>query len=183
MIPQFIWRQLMATTKSISAKSVKNIGGTAKQIGSSSTVLVSSNLGLNTVATGSVVVDGDDTNKAVNLGVFAYNNQAPVAKRLTSSLATVSNSVLLSGAAAPELMRNVHRIESVLTRRQATAIRNGQFNIYTGTFTVTPSVALDTFHKAVSGATYVDKVANVDPNNPGVAVYRTGSKIPVVNAY
>lgn len=173
----------MATTKSISAKSVKNVGGTAKQIGSSSTVLVSSNLGLNTVATGSVVVDGDDTNKAVDLGVFAYNNQTPIAKRLTSSLATVNNNVLRSGAAVPGLIKSVHKIESILTRRQATSIRDGNFNIYTGTFTVTPSVALDTFHKAVSGTTYVDKVANVNPNNPGVAVYRTGAKIPVINAY
>lgn len=173
----------MATTKSISAKVTKNQGGVAKHIGTTSTTLVTSGLGLDTVPTGSVVVDGTDTDKVLNTGVFAYNNAAPVAKRVTASLATVSNPVLRSGASVPVLTKSVHKIESILTRRQATSIRAGNFNIYTGNFTVTPSVALDNFHKAVSGATYVDKVANVSVSNPGVAVYQTGSKNPTVNNY
>lgn len=173
----------MATTKAISANVVKNVGGVGKNIGSQSTTLVTSGLGLDTVPTGSVVVDGTDTDKALTSGTFAYNNAAPVAKRVTSSLATVSNTSLTSGATVPGLTKSVHKIESIVTRKLATAIRAGNWNIYTGKFTSGPTVTTDTFHKAVSGATYVDKVANVSKSNPGVAVYRTGAKNPVVNTY
>lgn len=173
----------MATTKAISANPVKNVGGTGKNIGDQSTVLESSALGLDGVATGSVVVDGTDTDPALSGGTFAYNNAAPVAKRVTVSLATVNNTVLRSGASVPSLTKSVHKIESIVTRRLATAIRAGYWNIYSGTFSTNPTVATDTFHKAVSSATYIDKVANVSPSNPGVAVYKTGAANPVVNSY
>jgi hypothetical protein len=173
----------MATTKAISANATKNDSGVAKNIGTESTTLVTSVLGLDNVATGSVVVDGDDTDKALSAGTFAYNNSAPVAKRLTTSLATVSNTALTSGALVPGLVKSVNKIESIVTRRLATAIRAGYWNIYSGTFSTSPTVATDTFHKAVTGATYIDKVANVSASNPGVAVYKTGAVSPVVNAY
>ena len=173
----------MATTKAISANPVKNDGGTGKNVGDVSTVLETSTLGANGVATGSVVIDGTDTDPALSGGTFAYNNQSPVAKRVTASLATVSNTTLLSGASVPSLVQSVHKIESVVTRRVATAIRAGNYNMYTGLFSSAPTVATDTFHKAVNSATYIDKVANVSVANPGVAVYKTGAVNPVVNAY
>lgn len=178
----------MATAKSISANSVKNVGGTGKNIGNKSDVLSTSNLGLYAAATGSVVINGADTDPALNVStyptsVFANNSSVPVAKRVSVSLANVANTTLQSGAAVPGLVKSIHKIESVITRRLATAIRAGHWNIYTGTFSTLPTVATDTFHKAVSGATYIDKVANVSRSNPGVAVYRTGSKIPVTNSY
>lgn len=173
----------MATTKSISANAVKNQGGVAKNIGTTSTTLVTSGLGLDVVATGSIVVDGTDTDKAVSAGTFAYNSSAPVAKRVTILLSGVSNTFLRSGALVPGLTKSIHKIESVSTRRLATAIRAGYWNIYSGLFTTPPTVATDTFHKAVSGATYIDKVANASSSNPGVAVYKTGAVSPVVNAY
>lgn len=173
----------MATTKAISANVVKNAGGVGKNIGSQSGTLVTSGLGLDIVPTGSVVVYGTDTDKALTSGTFAYNNAAPVAKRVTSSLATISNTSLRSGAAVPRLTKSVHKIESIITRKLATAIRAGNWNIYTGKFSSGPTVTTDTFHKAVSGAAYVDKVANVSRSNPGVAVYKIGAKNPVVNTY
>lgn len=173
----------MATTKAIGANVVKNVGGVGKNVGSQSSTLVTSGLGLDGVPTGSVVVDGTDTNKALSAGTFGYNNSAPVAKRVTSSLATVNNTTLRSGASQPGLIQSVHKIESISTRKLATAIRAGNWNIYTGKFTSGPTVSTDTFHKAISGATYVDKVANVSVSNPGVAVYKTGAKNPVINTY
>jgi len=173
----------MATTKSIDANSVKNVGGTAKNVGTKSTVLETSSLGLFAEATGSVVVDGVDTDPALSAGTFANNSSVPVAKRISTSLANVPNSVLQSGAAVPGLMKSVHKIESIITRRLATAIRAGHWNIYSGLFSSNPTVATDTFHKAVTGTTFVDKVANVSRSNPGVVVYRTGSKLPVTNTY
>jgi hypothetical protein len=173
----------MATTKSISANSVKNRGGVGVNLGSTSTVLNNSGLGLKSAATGSIVIDGTDTDTALSGGVFAYNNQKPVAKRVTTSLATVVKTTLVSGASVPSLNRSVHKIESVVTRRTSTAFRAGQFNIYTGSFSVAPTVATDTFHKSVVGTTYVDSVANVSRDNPGKAVYRSGSKVPTTNSY
>lgn len=174
---------IMATTKSISANPVKNRGGSGVNVGSASTTLHSSALGLPAERTGSIVVDGTDTDKALNSGVFAYNSKSPVGMRVTSSLSTVNNNVLLSGASVPSLNVSVHKIESIITRRTSTAFRAGQFDIYTGTYTVSPTVATDTFHKAVVGTTYIDNVANVSRQNPGKAVYLSGSKVPTTNAY
>jgi hypothetical protein len=173
----------MATTKSISANTVKNVGGTGKNVGTKSDVLSTSNLGLYAAATGSVVVDGSDIDPALSAGTFANNSSTPVAKRVSVSLANVANSVLQSGAAVPGLVKSVHKIESIVTRRLATSIRAGHWNIYTGTFSTPPTVATDAFHKSVSSAPFIDKVANVSKSNPGVVVYRTGSKLPVTNTY
>ena len=173
----------MATTKSISANVVKNRGGVGVNLGATSTVLNNSVLGLKSTATGSIVVDGDNTDPSLNGGVFAYNNSRPVAKRVTSSLATVSQTSLVSGASVPSLTKSVHKIESIVTRKTSTAFRAGQFNIYTGTYSVAPTVVTDTFHKSVVGSVYVDSVANVSKDNPGKAVYLTGSKVPVANSY
>lgn len=173
----------MATAKSVSANPVKNRGGVGVNLGSVSNVLNNSTLGLKSAATGSIVVDGTDTDPALSAGVFAYNNQKPVAKRITTSLATVNKNTLVSGASVPSLIKSVHKLESIQTRRTSTAFRAGQFNIYTGTYSVAPTVATDTFHKAINGSAYVDSVANVSRDNPGKAVYLSGSKVPVANAY
>ena len=58
---------------------IKNNGGVAVNVGSSK-VLSSRKLGATEAATGSVVIDGTDTNKALSAGTFAYNDQKPVAK-------------------------------------------------------------------------------------------------------
>lgn len=173
----------MATTKSISANNVKNVGGVGKNVGTKSSVLSTSNLGLFSPATGSVVVDGLDTNPSLSGGVFANNSSAPVAKRVSVELGGLPNDFLQSGAAMPGLIRGVHKIESIITRRLATSIRAGHWNIFTGIFSVSPTVATDTFHKSVDSAAFIDKVANVSESNPGSVIYRTGSKTPVVNTY
>lgn len=173
----------MATAKSINANPVKNRGGVGVNLGSASNVLGNSSLGLKSSLTGSIVIDGDDTDKALDSGVFAYNHRNPVAKRVTTSLASVDQSFLLSGASVPSLTQSVHKLESIVTRRTSTSFRAGEFDIYTGSYSVAPTVATDTFHKAVVGTTYVDSVANVSRTNPGKAVYLSGSKKPVVNAY
>lgn len=155
----------------------KNNGGVAVNVGSS-TVLSNRTLGATESATGSVVVDGVDTNKALNAGTFAYNDQKPVAKRLTTTLATVSNSTLLSGALVPSQIKSVNSINSVITNKFTTAVRAGYFNIYNGKFVNTntggaysvPS-ATDTFP--------TDNAANPTRSNPGSLRYGIGSRTPV----
>jgi hypothetical protein len=173
----------MAITKSISANDVKNDGGTGKNIGTKSDVLSGSSLGLFAALTGSLVVEGVNTAASVVLGAFAQTNQDIVAKRVSVSLAGVSNAVLQSGASVPELTKSIHKIESIITRRLTTSIRAGHWNIFTGVFSPSPTVATDIFHKSISAAPFIDKVANASRSNPGVLVYRTGSKTPVLETY
>lgn len=159
----------------------KNNSGVAVNVGNSK-VLASRKLGATEAATGSIVVDGTDTNKALSSGTFAYNDQKPVAKRLTTSLATVSNSTLLSGALVPSQIRSVNSINSVITNKFTTAVRAGYFNVYNGKFVNTntggaysvPS-ATDTFP--------TDDAANDSRLSPGSLIFRTGAKRPVVANY
>ena len=173
----------MSTIKSINSNSVKNVGGSGVNLGKT-TSMMNNTLGQKGIPTGSVVVDGVDTDPAIaSPAEFAYNNQLPIAMRFTTKLAGEDSNVLLSGASVPSLNVSVHKIESIITRRTSTSFRAGQFNLYTGQFTVAPSVVTDTFHKSVVGSEYVDSAANVSRSNAGNAVYLSGSKVPVSNRY
>jgi hypothetical protein len=159
----------------------KNNGGVAVNVGSSK-LLSNRTLGATEAATGSVVVDGTDTNKALSAGTFAYNDQKPVAKRLSTTLATVSNTTLLSGALVPSQIKSVNSINSVITNKFTTAVRAGYFNIYNGKFVNTntggaysvPS-ATDTFP--------TDNAANPTRSSPGSLRYGIGSRTPVSGSY
>lgn len=153
--------------------STKNQGGVAVKAGVSSTLTDRPVKGVNIGVYGSVVINGSKTDPSLSGGVFAYNNQKPVSKRLTVSLATVSNSVLLSGAAVPSLQTDINRLESVVTNRTSTAFRNGNFNLFTGKYTSVTS-ATDSFGN--------DNEARVTRSNPGKLVYRLG-KAPVRVSY
>jgi len=178
-------KQIDGTTN-VTATSTVNNGGVAKNIGSSANLLTNSTLGRDNVGVfGSKVLDNSTADKAVSAGTFAYNNQSPVAKRLTTRLSGVSNTVLRSGAAQPDLVKSVHKIlvkngggnlvAGIRTRRVATAIRAGNYNIYTGLFSAAPTVAVDEF-----GA---DDAANVSRSNQGSLFYKTGAKNPVTDSY
>jgi hypothetical protein len=173
-------KQINGTTD-VTKTSTKNNGGSAINIGSTSSVLKNSVLGYKVVgAFGSKVIDGSNADKAVSAGTFAYSNKAPVAKRTAKIIAGVSNTVLVSGAAQPGLVKSIKKssvkngsgniVDGVRTRRFTTAIRAGNFNIYTGQFSVAPTVAVDTFAS--------DNAANVSRASTGRLVYITGSKLP-----
>jgi hypothetical protein len=164
-----------------SGTSTKNDSGAALRIKTTGQ-LSSVASGLNT-PTGSVVVDGTDTDKSLSAGTFAYNNQKPVAKRVTTSLATVTKTFLRSGAARPELVVSVNKIESVDTRGIATAIRAGYWNIYSGKFTTGPTVSTDTMHKSVSGTSIIDVAANVSRSSTGRLTYMLGAGNAVKRSY
>lgn len=73
--------------------------------------------------------------KSVSANTFAKNNQRPQGERLTDPLK--------SGALVPGLIRGIHKLETLRTRRLTTAIRAGYWNIFTGQFTTPPTVAVD----------------------------------------
>ena len=116
-----------------SGTSTKNNNGTAVNIGTSS-VLNNQTLTKNGDITGNLVIDGTDTNKAVSGGPIQNNTVKPIAIRLTTSLATVQNTYLLSGSTVPSELRSINYTESTITDKTATATRAGYFNIYRGKF-------------------------------------------------
>lgn len=159
----------------------KNNGGVAVNVGNSQ-ILASRTLGATEAATGSVVVDGTDTNKALSAGTFAYNDQRPVAKRLTTRLATVSNSTLLSGALVPSQIRSINSINSIITNKFATAVRAGYFNVYNGKFVNTNTGGAYSVPSATDSFP-TDNAAGVSRLSPGSLTFRTGAKLPVSANY
>ena len=169
----------MATQKAINSQPQKNKGGSVVNAGTpgSSPVLGSvvksatSNFGI----FGSAVVNGVNTTKSVTAGIFAKLNSI-VARRISTVLAgTVSNSVLLSGASVPGLVRSIHKLEVLRTQRQSTSFRAGNFNLYTGKYNPAPTVAVDSLA--------TDTAATPTREVPGKLVFRTGAKVPVSSNY
>jgi hypothetical protein len=160
----------------VTKESTKNNHGTAKNVGVSASVLSNQALGGSNVGVfGSTVVDNSSADKALSAGTFKYDNKSPIAKRVSTSLSGVSNSYLRSGAAVPGLVRSIHKLEVLRTRRLTTAIRAGNWNIYTGKFSSDPVVAVDTLA--------TDSAATPTRNVPGQLVYKTGAIVPVQDDY
>lgn len=161
----------------VTSSSTRNNGGAAIQTGSAASgKLDKVNVGSYYTRLGvfaSTPIDGTNTNEANSSGTFAYNNTRPIAKRYTTTLSGVSNTVLLSGAARPGLRRKVNKTESTTNRLDTTLIRSGGFNIYTGKFTnnqtgavVKPTVQTDSFGQ--------DDAATPTSSVPGELTYTLG---------
>lgn len=138
---------------------------------------------------GSTVLDNDHANKAISAGTFAYNNAQPIAKRVSTTVSGVSNTVLRSGAAQPSLIKSVLKIqvddtglkEGVRTRKLTSAIRANKYNIYTGAFEAGyPQVSVDILSLSPS---YKDSAANPTRSIPGRLTYKGGSPNPVEKDY
>jgi len=160
----------------VTASSTNNYGGSVIN-GGTTTILDSIDLGYSDVGVfGSSVIDGSQTDKALSAGTFSYSNQKPVAKRVTEELAGgVSNTTLQSGAAQPGLLRSIHKLEVLRTRRLTTAIRAGYWNIYSGSWSTNPTVAVDTLS--------TDDAAAPTRAVPGELVYKTSAPEPVQDDY
>lgn len=163
-------------SSSVTVTSTKNKGGTVVAAGSAASGVVESQQAssYSLSAFASTVVDGTDTDPA-NGGTFAYNNTRPVAIRYTTALAGVSNTFLRSGSSAPGTRRVVNKTESVRTNRYATAIRDGDYNLYTGQFSSAPTVAVDSFG--------TDNSASPTAAIPGQLVYKIGNPVPFSSNY
>ena len=163
---------------STTGTSTKNVGGAAINAGSNN-LIDKVSLGTQNVGVfGSTVIDNGWADEALSAGTFKYDNPKPIAKRLTTTLSGVSNNVLQSGASKPGLVRNIHKLEVLRSRRLTTAVRAGLWNIYAGRFmnnqngnTQNPTVAVDSL--AADGA------ASPTQSAPGQLVYMAGGKNPV----
>lgn len=156
--------------------STNNNHGTAKNIGTASSVLENSGLGkVNVGVFGSTVIDGNDTDKALSGGVIAHNHIKPITKRVTTELGGVNSTALATTSGVPSQLRLLHKRESFKVVQTATAIRAGYWNIYTGKWTTLPTSTTEN--------PGVDYAATVSRTSPGKLVYRTGSKLPVRDNY
>lgn len=162
----------------VTSTSTDNNGGTIK---SNSTTLtgtfqISQITQPETAVFGSTAIDGTDTDPALSGGVFAYNNESPISKKLSTSLSTVSNSVLLSGAAQPALVRSIHKLEVLRTRQATKATRENRFNIYTGKYdSGYPLVVVDSLG--------TDNAAIPTRSNPGSFNYKYAAPSIVSDNY
>lgn len=124
----------------VKGSGASNNHGAATRIGSSSTNFDNVSVSRSqTEVFGSTVIDGTDTNEALSASVIAYNNNRPVGMRVSSTVSGQSNTALLSGASVPGLTRSIHKRESFKVYKIATAIRAGYWNIYSGTWSTTPT--------------------------------------------
>jgi hypothetical protein len=172
-------------SSAVTATSTRNNHGTAINVGTSS-LLSNQSLGReDSTVFGSTVVSNatnDYADPALSEGTFAFNNNRPIAVKVTSSLAGVSNTFLRSGASDLGSRRSIHRQEKVRTTRTSTAIRAGSWNIYTGRWTSTPTTAVDAFYSISEGdtsATSTDEAASPSRAVPGELTYKLGQKVPV----
>jgi hypothetical protein len=170
----------------VTSSSTRNNGGAAKRVKNTYLLDGLSVSGSTVGFVGSKVVVGVNTFKGLASGVFGYNSNAPVAKRYSITLSGYPNSVLRSGALVPSLIKGVHKVESVITLLQTTAIRAGKLNLYTGKFDVGyPELSNDTGTSG-TGKMLVDssgQYRDTATKSPGRLTFRTGSKLPVNNSY
>ena len=132
---------------------------------------------------GSVPVDNDDLDPVIPGSVLNYSSNRPVAKKTTKMLNVFENTVLESGASVPSLRRNVMKIESVTTRKVATSIREGRYNMFTNTFSSTCGGGSDQCPDVVVDNFGTDTAAAVGVNNKGNLFYTLGHAEPVVETY
>ena len=134
-----------------------------------------------------VVVDGDNADKALSAGTFAYNNAVPTAPKITTTLSGTSNTFLRSGANDPSSARSINKLEVVRTRRTTTAIRANKWNEYAGTWESSyPVNTTDNFWDISAGsgiATSTDDAAAPTASVPGELVYLQGNPVPKLDNY
>ena len=163
-------------TSTSTATSTKNKGGTVIRSGTSKILTNVSNARSNISVFASTVIPDTSTTvdyatKVLSAGTFAYNNQKPVAKRYSILIAGTSNSFLQTGAARPELIRSIQKLETQRTLRFTTALRAGYYNRYTGKFTTLPTNTTD--------SPGTDTAAAPTQSVPGQIVYMSRGKNPV----
>lgn len=182
----------MATVQSdgssaVTETSTVNNGGVSKNVGTSS-ILTNSALGTpdRGGVFGSTPVDDatvDYADKALSAGTFKSENQRGVIQKVTSSLAGgVSNDFLTHAADDVSNARSIARQEVVTTTRTSTAIRAGNWNEYTGSWSTPPTTATDPFYNIANDntqATSTDEAASPTRGVPGELTYKLGQPVPV----
>ena len=161
---------------SVSDSTTNNNGGVGKNVGTTSSVL--SNRGFvagEKSVFASTPIDNATADEAVSAGTFAFDNQRGVIRRVTNSLSDVSNDILVAGAAVPSNVQSIHQISGTYITDLTSAIRDGRWNEYSGSF--------DPVVSGVSVNFGVDNAANPTKAAPGSLRFLSGSKVPTSDDY
>ena len=147
--------------------------GTATRIGSSSTNLTNVSVTRDqTTVFGSTVIDDAYANKALSSGTFRYDDQRPVGMRVSSTLAGVSKTALLSGAGVPGQTRSIHKRESFKVVKTASGIRANKYNRYDNTWA-------GGYPQTGTETPGTDVAATPTRSAPGQLTYKLGQPVPV----
>ena len=113
---------------------------------------------------------------AISSGVFAHNHVEPISSLVTTELAGLSNSAILSPGNDNDNIRSINSLVTLRTRRFTTAIRTNKYNRFDNTFeSGYPVVAVDSLAS--------DNAATPTQSVPGELTYMTGAKTPVNDEY
>lgn len=158
-------------------------GGVALSMGASTSLLgarapQTPNLGVS----GSTVVAGSDVAKSKAAGTLAHSHKLPLSFFITNELAGVASSALASPQ-NPQSWFVRSATSSDYVRKTSTAFRNGDFNIFTGKFTVAPTVVKQCMY-GIAGAAdscvanVADQATNVSASVPGKLTFLVGGQVP-----
>lgn len=169
--------------------STNNNHGSMKANGSSNTQLNSNPVSQPPVGVfGSTVVEGlGKTQKSVGGGDFAHSHQRPLGFRLTSELAGAASTALATPQNPSSWINAKHPRNKVRTRQLATAIRNGQLNLFTGAISPPAAVVDDPWYSIAAAGTVTDiadadKTVDDTPASPASLRYVVGGQ-PTVDQY
>lgn len=151
----------------------------------------SSNLGEGNPVT--TVVSGVNNQAAlVGPAIFNFKDSRGDILRFTTSLANVTNNVLLGGDSDSANGDSIHQLATLTTRFYKQSIRNADWIEFSGAFKAgTPAVANEGLwnisagvdNAATAKASGTDDAANPSQTKPGELVYRNGSALPVQDDY
>lgn len=157
------------------ASGAKNVGGTSTKITSTSQL---DGVGIDRYDAGvfgSTVLDNNTTDKALSAGVFAYNNNKPLARRVTTYISGVYNKVL-SNAANSGYATAIHSNTVAYTAKIRSGLEAGKFNEVTGEWDAGyPQNSVDNFG--------TDNAAAVSRANQDSLTYLVNGKVPTTSAY
>lgn len=118
----------------------------------------------------------DYAGKAKSAGVFAHNHVKPISSLITTELAGLSDTSILTPGNDGDIIRSINKLETLRSRRFTTAIRENKYNRFTNEFdSGYPVVAVDSLA--------TDEAASPTANIPGELTYMRGSKTPYNDNY
>lgn len=132
-------------------------------------------------AFGSKVVENtvttkDYAGKAVSAGTFANNNVKPISSLVTTELAGVANTSILTPGNDGDTVRSINKFETNESNLFTTALRQNKYNRVTGDWDAGyPSGVTISFSS--------DDAANPTSSVPGELTYMKGSVVPFNDNY
>lgn len=157
------------------ASGAKDLGGSATKINTTSQLDGVSIDRYDAGVFGSTVLDNGVADKALSAGTFAFNNNEPIARRVTSNLSGVYNNVLQNSANSG-YSTAIHSNSTSYTAKVRTGLEAGKFNEATGEWEAGyPQNSVDDFG--------TDNAAAVSRADQGSLTYMVNGKAATTTAY